>query len=356
MVYHKLTTTSSRGFLHFPINCLRTVGSIRSRTPTRLGYHKFFRVATASPPIICRWQSNDAPANITAIVTDNDKPKVSVAIVGSGPSGCYTAKYLQSSLHKKGYEAKLDIIEKLPTPYGLVRSGVAPDHPEVKNVQNDFSILFSSDIGINFKGNVNVGNDVTLEELRAMYDIVVLAYGCDSDRKLGIPGEETLRGVLSAREFVAWYNGHPDYGHIGPLVEDFLTPKSQSEKQQVVVIGQGNVALDCARIMAKGRSHLVDTDITSKALDVLKDGVQSTVVLGRRGHVQGAFTIKELRELTKLRKERVNASFLVRSDELDMGMTPASQEELIGPGGRPKSRIDKLLREAAGRFPYGKNY
>ena len=86
--------------------------------------------------------------------------------------------------------------------------------------------------------------------------------------------------------------GHPDYGHIGPLVEDFLTPKSQSEKQQVVVIGQGNVALDCARIMAKGRSHLVDTDITSKALDVLKDGVQSTVVLGRRGHVQGAFTIK----------------------------------------------------------------
>mmetsp|Transcript_15299 Transcript_15299/g.21312 ORF Transcript_15299/g.21312 Transcript_15299/m.21312 type:complete len:223 (-) Transcript_15299:1355-2023(-) len=200
MVYHGLSTTLGRLLLRSPTDRNGMIQSIRIRTHW-LGNHKISIVATASPPLICRWQSN------TATVADDKKPKISVAIVGSGPSGCYTAKYLQSSLGKKGYGAKLDIIEKLPTPYGLVRSGVAPDHPEVKNVQNDFSALFSAENGINFKGNVNVGKDISLDELRAMYDVVVLAYGCDSDRKLGIPGEDTLRGVLSAREFVAWYNG-----------------------------------------------------------------------------------------------------------------------------------------------------
>jgi adrenodoxin-NADP+ reductase len=120
----------------------------------------------------------------------------SVAIVGSGPSGCYTAKYLPNSY-------KIDMIDRLPTPYGLVRYGVAPDHPEVKNVQNDFDQLQER---TRLFGNVAVGQDVSVQELREMYDAVVLAYGCQSDRKLGIPGEE-FKGVLSARKFVAWYNG-----------------------------------------------------------------------------------------------------------------------------------------------------
>jgi NADPH-dependent glutamate synthase beta subunit-like oxidoreductase len=121
----------------------------------------------------------------------------SVAIVGSGPSGCYTAKYLPSSY-------QIDLIERLPTPYGLVRYGVAPDHPEVKNVQNDFDQSLPERTRL--FANVTVGQDVSVQELREMYDAVVLSYGCQADRKLGVPGEE-LRGVLSAREFVAWYNG-----------------------------------------------------------------------------------------------------------------------------------------------------
>jgi adrenodoxin-NADP+ reductase len=135
-----------------------------------------------------------------------------VAIVGSGPSGCYAAKYLQASFKKK-YDVNpaIDVIDRLPTPYGLVRYGVAPDHPEVKNVQNDFDQLFeptskNDNQQLQFYGNVHVGYDVSINELRNLYDFVVLAYGCESDRKLGIPGEG-LKGVLSAREFVAWYNG-----------------------------------------------------------------------------------------------------------------------------------------------------
>jgi NADPH-dependent glutamate synthase beta subunit-like oxidoreductase len=124
-----------------------------------------------------------------------------VAIVGSGPSGCYTAKYLL----KIGLATQIDILDRLPTPFGLVRYGVAPDHPEVKHVEQDFSKLFET-TNVSFYGNVRVGENVSVEELRRMYDVVVMAYGCESDRKLGIPGDQ-LKGVLSAREFVAWYNG-----------------------------------------------------------------------------------------------------------------------------------------------------
>lgn len=264
---------------------------------------------------------------------------------------------------------QVDIIEKLPTPFGLVRSGVAPDHPEVKNVENDFSLLFhSNEFGTNiiqqqqqlnehqqqdekkvkgsveFRGNVTVGKDVSLQELQSLYDVVVLAYGCESDRKMGIEGEH-LQGVFSAREFVAWYNGHPDFAHMGEYIERALSRKGDPSHSSVAVIGQGNVALDCARVLAKGRNFLIDTDIASHALDVIKNGVQTTTVLGRRGHVQGAFTIKELRELTKLE----DASFIVDEAELDAGTTDASLGELKGPGSRPKIRIDKLLKDAAAK-------
>lgn len=251
---------------------------------------------------------------------------------------------------------KIDMLERLPTPYGLVRYGVAPDHPEVKNVENDFAALFENNNDNNrmtFWGNVDVGNEtdgVSVEELRQLYDVVVLAYGCESDRKLGLAGEDQLSGILSAREFVAWYNGHPHFEHIGAQVEQAL-----GEGGEVVVIGQGNVALDCARILGKGQQGLHDTDIASRALTVIGNGVPVVTVVGRRGHVQGAFTIKELRELTKLEEEGYGTRFVVDQGELDLGATPSSQEELAQKGGRPKVRIDKLLRDAAAKTSENNN-
>lgn len=255
---------------------------------------------------------------------NNHNNNLSVAIVGSGPSGFYSAKYLQlaiqrakqqqqqniqehcgeksaskSSIINSLQKVNIDLIDRLPTPFGLVRSGVAPDHPEVKNVENDFIALIQKDqkdqndnnisSSIEFRGNVHVGKDISLQELRDLYDVVILSYGCESDKKLGI--EHHLKGVYSAREFVAWYNGHPDYVHMSDTFREMLGD-GHPETSHVVVIGQGNVALDCARILAKGRNNLVDTDIASHALPILKDGVKQTTVIGRRGHVQGAFTIK----------------------------------------------------------------
>ena len=272
-----------------------------------------------------------------------------IAIVGSGPSGCYSAKYIQAAWKKAGKPIPhIDILERLPTPYGLVRFGVAPDHPEVKNVQNDFDQLFTTmeqeESKVRFFGNVQVGRDVSIAQLREMYHAVVLATGCETDRRLNIPGSD-LEGILSAREFVNWYNGHPDFLHIGDKVAAALG--SNPNEARVCVIGQGNVALDCARIVAKGRPGLFSTDITSHALTVLQDGVGTVSIVGRRGHVQGAFTIKELRELVKLKEEGFDTSFFVRQYELDLGATEASLAELNGPGGRPRVRIDKLLREAS---------
>jgi adrenodoxin-NADP+ reductase len=145
-------------------------------------------------------------------------------------------------------------------------------------------------------------------------------------------------------------SGHPDYAHIGDQVRDSLgqdTTDGGVLKASVVVIGQGNVALDCARILAKGRSGLFQTDIVSHALDVIKNGVTNVHIIGRRGHLQGAFTIKELRELTKLESDGFDAFLSVRSDELDLGATEASKFELDAANGRPRKRIDQLLRESA---------
>jgi adrenodoxin-NADP+ reductase len=266
-----------------------------------------------------------------------------IAVVGSGPSGFYTVKYLMKSVNAS-HGFRIDILERLPTPFGLVRSGVAPDHPEVKNAQNDFTALMSED-HISFFGNVNVGEDISLEELRKAYDVVVLAYGCQSDRKLGIPGEDNLSGVLSAREFVAWYNGHPDFTHIGDIVSKAF--RNSPEQANVVVIGHGNVALDCARILAKGSPGLFSTDLISRALPVLLNGVKSTTVVGRRGHIQAAFTIKELRELIKLDEEGHRTTFVVSQEELESATTQSSIKELELPSYRSKIRINQLLRNVA---------
>jgi NADPH-dependent glutamate synthase beta chain and related oxidoreductases len=265
---------------------------------------------------------------------------------------------------------QIDMMDKLPTPFGLVRSGVAPDHPEVKNVMHDFCKLFQQQEQqqqqqqqqaqhqiqqpspqVEFWGNVHVGKDVSLKELQSLYHVVVLAYGCESDQRLGIEGEDVLHGIFSAREFVAWYNGHPEFVSLGNQVGQLIKGNhgkegvagEGGEGMNVVVIGQGNVALDCARVLVKGQKGLVETDIASDALNVIGNGVRRTTVLGRRGHTQGAFTIKELRELTKLD----HVDFVVKEKELNEGATLSSLEELKGGGARPKVRIDKLLRDVA---------
>jgi len=252
-----------------------------------------------------------------------------VCVVGSGPSGFYSAKYLIEN----DKNVKVDIIDKLPTPFGLVRFGVAPDHPEVKSVISDFSKVASND-RINFYGNVHVGKDVTLNTLQQNYSAIILAYGASSDKKLHLPGEDSP-GVLSARSFVNWYNGHPDFQYIGDQID-------WSSIQTVLVIGQGNVAIDCARIVAKEATDLMNTDITSASLHKLKNSNVSTVSLtGRRGHVQMACTIKEFRELTKLSSVTLH----IDSEELSRGDTVASREEIAA--SRPRSRLVSLINSVA---------
>ena len=270
--------------------------------------------------------------------TTNEKAdQIRCAIVGSGPAGFYTAKYL---LEKNKF-VTVDMLETLPTPYGLVRQGVAPDHQEVKSVMATF-IEVATQPRFRFFGNISVGgqdgessnNAVSVAELKKAYDIVVLAYGASSDRSLGIPGEE-LSGVISARNFVNWYNGHPSYSHIG---ESFDLGKIK----RVVVVGQGNVAIDCARILMKGVDDLRSTDISSHALEALeKSSVEEVVIIGRRGHIQASFTIKELRELTKLADVDVKIS----QSELNDSFTESSQLELKN--NRPKHRIVDLINKIA---------
>jgi adrenodoxin-NADP+ reductase len=213
---------------------------------------------------------------------------------------------------------------------GLVRTGVAPDHPEVKQVTADFETV-ATDPRFSFLGNVRVGTDVSVAELRALYDGVILAYGASSDRGMGIPGEE-LNNVCSARAFVNWYNGHPDFRNFAPNLE----------AEDVVIIGQGNVAIDCARVLCKTPAELAETDIAAHAFDALaRSKVKRVHVVGRRGHVQAAMTMKELREVTRL----ADCSFHVSSEELARGRTAASMTETET--ARAKKRMDALLAEQA---------
>ncbi|XP_025088291.1 NADPH:adrenodoxin oxidoreductase, mitochondrial-like [Pomacea canaliculata] len=209
----------------------------------------------------------------------------SVAIVGSGPAGFYTAQHLL-----KGHSSlTVDIYEKLPVPFGLVRFGVAPDHPEVKNCINTFTQTAHNERCC-FLGNVEVGKDLTVSDLTQAYTAVVLCYGASNDRQLGIPGE-MLPNVLSARSFVGWYNGLPE--------NKDLTVNLSCET--AVVLGHGNVALDVARILLTPIDILKKTDITEHSLEMLsKSKVKKVLLVGRRGPLQAAFTIKELREMITL--------------------------------------------------------
>ncbi|RMZ70060.1 hypothetical protein GMOD_00000105 [Pyrenophora seminiperda CCB06] len=212
--------------------------------------------------------------------------RLRVAIIGSGPAGFYSAYRLMN----KNKDAFIDMYEQLPVPYGLVRYGVAPDHPEVKNCQDTFEEAAQSP-RFNYVGNVKVGHDIELAKMKPHYDAILFSYGASEDKQLGIPGED-LPGVYSARSFVAWYNGLPQFQDLDPNLQ---------AGEQAVVIGQGNVALDVARILLTPVDVLRKTDMAEQAIQTLSESkVRSVRVVGRRGPIQAAFTVKEARELMNL--------------------------------------------------------
>ena len=222
--------------------------------------------------------------SVTDAVGSTDNP-LRVAIVGSGPSGFYAAE----ALFKSPLAVRVDMIERLPAPFGLVRYGVAPDHPKLKQPTLVYDKIAQSP-GFTFLGNVTVGRDVSLEQLQTTHHAVLFACGAESDRRLGLPNED-LAGSHTATEFVGWYNGHPDYRE----------RSFDLSSEVAVIIGQGNVAIDVARILAKSVDELRHTDIAEYALDALADSrVRDIHVIGRRGPAQASFTTKELRELGEL--------------------------------------------------------
>ena len=211
-----------------------------------------------------------------------------VAIIGSGPAGCYLADHLLRLLP----DASIDILERLPVPFGLIRYGVAPDHQNTKAVARVLDRVLARD-RISFLGNLEVGRDVRLDELRSLYDVVVLATGASRDRRLGIPGEE-LPGVMGSGAFTGWYNGYPDCG--APLV---------SGVRAVVVIGNGNVAIDVARVLAKSSAELAGSDLSPEATSWLTtQPIQEIHIVGRRRAADAKFTEHELAELGTLQQAR----------------------------------------------------
>ena len=209
-----------------------------------------------------------------------------VAIIGSGPAGYYTAEALQK---KFGGTVSIDIIDRLPTPFGLIRAGVAPDHQSIKAVSRRYEATALSD-NVRFVGNLDIGEGVTIDELRGFYHAVVIATGAPADRKLGVPGED-LPGVIGSAAFVGWYNGHPDFADLNPPLD----------VEAVAIVGNGNVALDVARLLAKTPDELISSDIVAHAFDALgASGVRDVHLVGRRGPHQVSFTPKELGEMGHL--------------------------------------------------------
>ncbi|MBT7294629.1 MAG: FAD-dependent oxidoreductase [Rhodospirillaceae bacterium] len=210
---------------------------------------------------------------------------LSVAIIGSGPAAFYTA----DALVKSDSDCRVDIIERLPCPYGLIRFGVAPDHEKTKNVMRAFAKTAAHE-DVNFYGNVEIGKDIGLPELRDMYDAVVLAVGAGSDRAVGIPGEDK-KGVFGSATFVNWYNGHPDFRDLNPDLD----------VKGVVVLGNGNVAIDVARVLVKTPGEMAATDLPDYAADPIQASPLSDVyMVGRRGPNEAKYTNVELREMGHL--------------------------------------------------------
>jgi ferredoxin--NADP+ reductase len=251
-----------------------------------------------------------------------------VAIVGAGPAGAFAA----GSLMRDYGDFEVDLFERLPTPWGLLRGGVAPDHQEIKRLEDSFA-ADTFQRGCRFLGNVEVGVDISHEELQRHYHAVIYAVGAQTDKSLGIPGED-LPGSWAATEFVAWYNGHPDYRD---LEFDLSHPRA-------VVIGNGNVAADVIRMLTRSAEELGRTDIADHALEVLRASrVEEVVVLGRRGPAQAAFTSAELRELGRL--DGVAVAIGPGEAELD----PLSEEWLAQQGTFTARKNVELVREFAAR-------
>jgi ferredoxin--NADP+ reductase len=264
-----------------------------------------------------------------------------VAIVGSGPSGYFAAasllKYADSTQDSDApVDVHVDMLEMLPTPWGLVRSGVAPDHPKIKTISAQFEKI-ANDPRFRFFGNIRVGEHVAAPELAERYDAVVYAVGAQSDRPLGIPGEE-LPGSVAAVDFVGWYNAHP---HFEEMTPDLSTGRA-------VVVGNGNVALDVARILVSDPRELAKSDIADHALQALHaQGVEEVVVLGRRGPLQATFTTLELRELGDL---EAMADVDVIIDPADFA--DISDEALEAAGKTVKQNV-KVMRGYAEQPPRG---
>lgn len=255
-----------------------------------------------------------------------------VAIVGSGPTGFYTAEWLQKEL---GTNVLVDMIDRLPTPYGLVRGGVAPDHQKIKSVTAIYDKI-AGHAGFRYFGNVEYGRDLSLADLQMHYHQVVFCTGAQSDRSMGIPGED-LEGSYAATEFVGWYNGHPDYrDHTFRL-----------DAERVAVVGVGNVAVDVARVLCRSYDELAVTDIADYALEALKtSGVKEVVMLGRRGPAQAAFTLVEVRELGELSISDVHVP------PADMVLDPVSEAEMAAD--KMTAKKVEVLKEFSQREPTGK--
>jgi ferredoxin/flavodoxin---NADP+ reductase len=254
-----------------------------------------------------------------------------VAVVGSGPAGFYAA----SALLTADPPAEVDMIERLPTPWGLVRLGVAPDHPKLKEVSRAFERVAQRP-GFRFFGNVELGAALTHDDLLRLYDAVVYAVGAQTDNRLGIPGEE-LPGSWSSTQFVAWYNGHPDYQDL----------EFDLSGERAVVVGAGNVALDVARMLALTREELAPTDTTDAAIEqIAGSGIREIVLLARRGPAQAAFTTPELKEMGEL----AGADIVVDPAELELDDASAASIE----NDTNAKRNMEVLRQFASRAPEGK--
>ncbi len=261
----------------------------------------------------------------------SDSAPLRIAVIGSGPAGFYAAGHLLAS----DVPVEVDMIERLPTPWGLVRLGVAPDHPNIKAVSRAFEKI-AAQPGFRFLGNVAVGRDLTQEDLTRLYDAVVYAVGAQTDRRLGIPGED-LSGSWAATDFVAWYNGHPDYQSL----------EFDLSGERAVVVGAGNVALDVVRMLALSREEIAPTDTTDPAIEaIVGSGLKEIVLLARRGPAQAAFTTPELKELGEL----TDADVLVEPAELELD--PVSEASLEGDTNARRNL--EVLREYAAREPAGK--
>ena len=258
-----------------------------------------------------------------------------VAIIGAGQTGFYVADHL---LRNTGVAVEVDMFDRLPTPYGLVRLGVAPDHQKIKFVTNAFDKVAASP-GFRFFGGVDFGKHVTLADLKTHYHQIVYCTGAQTDRRMGIPGED-LAGSHPATEFVAWYNGHPDY-------RDCVFDLSQ---ESVAVVGVGNVAVDVVRILCRTPEELATTDIADYALDALrKSRVREVYLLGRRGPAQAAFTNPEIRELGELPDADITA------EPAEVELDPLSRAAVERSQDRPTLKKVEILREYARRPVSGKS-